>query len=98
MHQCDGPDCRGCRAEAAKIISDWGSEGIQAAARIVGNDRAEGMLTSHVRRNVEEMHRGASPDEVARITQQVLDEVFPRGVIDEEAETIRRAADIPKRK
>jgi len=52
MHTCTGQGCRGCAQEAAKMISDWGSEGVRSAARIVGEDVAEGMLANHVQQNV----------------------------------------------
>lgn len=43
---------------AAKLISDWGCEGVESAARLVGNETAQGMLQSHVRKNVQQSHPG----------------------------------------
>ena len=55
MHQCTGDDgCSGCRAEAAKLIDDWGSEGVHSAARIVGEEAARSMLQDHIRKNIAE--------------------------------------------
>ena len=59
MHKCTfTSDCPGCRAEAAKAISDWGDEGVETAARIVGNDTAQALLQQHVQRNIAEIYPG----------------------------------------
>ena len=45
-------------AAAAKLINDWGCEGVQSAARLIGKEAAEGLLANHVRQNVREAHPG----------------------------------------
>lgn len=44
---------------AAKLIRDWGCEGVESAARFVGEDAARGMASDHVRSNVQETFPGA---------------------------------------
>ena len=53
MHTCTGDTgtCPGCRSEAAKVISDWGYEGVETATRIVGGDVANRMFEAHIRSN-----------------------------------------------
>jgi hypothetical protein len=48
-----GPD-QDAYAAAAKKISDWGAEGVQSAAALVGDAAAQGMLRDHIRNNVQQ--------------------------------------------
>ncbi len=101
MHNCTRkPGCPGCRAEAAKMINDWGDEGVRSAGRIVGDDVARGMLEVHVRNNVRAMHPNASSDEIARKTAEALKDVFPasESLSEEEVKTVRKAAEVLKGK
>ncbi len=49
-------------AAAAKLISDWGCEGEQSAARIIGKSAAQGMTQAHIRKNVQESFPGINVD------------------------------------
>ena len=53
---------RGDYAAAAKMISDWGCEGVKSAARLIGREAAEGLLANHVRQNVQTAHPGLDVD------------------------------------
>lgn len=80
--------------EAAKVISDWGSEGYETASRIVGRDVAHGMLSTHIRHNVERMNPDATPWKINEITARVTQDVFPDELSREELDTLRAAANI----